>query len=245
MPSRVKKWGGETKVKRKWDIQSENEIAATSNASQSPLTCSLAIIIQVQFPIMKSVMGQWGTSPPRYCCNSWGVLYVTKLIGKQPTAGTLSWRFFHLSSGEILRQIWCHGFPSLGWWLRVLAPTSLLAGPLGVLSGSSWLWATQGLLSSWNELWDVGPCCARMCMNCSCCEIKVCSKTLASASTRTVNFECSSLQIEGFYCLVRWWVPPVVLYAAWGYKPRRYSDGFLGVSWHRPRAKGDLWSHSC
>ena len=185
MPSRVKKWGGETKVKRKWDIQSENEIAATSNASQSPLTCSLAIIIQVQFPIMKSVMGQWGTSPPRYCCNSWGVLYVTKLMGKQPTAGTLSWRFFHLSSGEILRQIWCHGFPSLGWWLQVLAPTSLLAGPLGVLSGSSWLWATQGLLSSWNVLWDVGPCCARMCMNCSCCEIKVCSKTLASASTRT------------------------------------------------------------
>ena len=131
--------------------------------------------------------GQLGTFP-RDIAVTYAVFCMSlSSMVKQPTAGTCRGASSNWHQGKFPRQIWCHGFASPGWWLQVLVLTSLLAGPLGVLPGSSSLWATQGLLPSWNVLLDVRPRCARMCMNCSCCEINVYSKTLASASTLTCN----------------------------------------------------------
>ena len=112
-------------------------------------------------------------------------------INKQPTAGTLSWRFISSATGKNPRLICCHGISwmkaSSRWRLRALVITSLSAGPFSPLPGLDSLGASRGSLLSWNILLEVRPCCAIASMNCSCCEINVCSKTLASASTLTCN----------------------------------------------------------
>ena len=138
--------------------------------------------------IVKPVMeGQLGTFP-RDIAVTYAVFCMSlSSMVKQPTAGTLSWRFIQLASGKIPKANMVSRLCITRLVVAGLGFHFLASGPLGVLPGSSSLWATQGLLPSWNVLLDVRPCCARMCMNCSCCEMNVCSKTLASASTLTCN----------------------------------------------------------
>ena len=146
-------------------------------ASQSPLMCSLAIIIQGQYPIIMSVTeGQMGTYH-RGIAAAYVVLRMSlSSIIKQPTAGTLSWRFIKLASRRV-----CQGNAVAAFIIR------LMVAGLCHLPGSSSLGASRGLLPSWNALLEIWPCCARACMSCSCCEITVCSNTLASAATLTCN----------------------------------------------------------
>ena len=71
-------------------------------ASQSPLTCSLAIIIKVQLPNREASHGRTVGYVPRDIAATYAVFYMSQgSMVKQPTAGTLSWRFIQLVSEKI------------------------------------------------------------------------------------------------------------------------------------------------
>ena len=126
------------------------------------------------------------------CCNFSQTPYVTKRNASSqqqvPCRGASSSR---LAPNKDPRQICCHGSSctnvSSRWRVRAVVITSLSAGPCSPLPGLDSLGASPGSLLNWTILFEVWPCCAIACMNCSCCEINVCSKTLARASTLTCN----------------------------------------------------------
>ena len=71
-------------------------------ASQSPLTCSLAFIIQMQLSNREANHGRTVGYVPRDVAATYAVFCMSQSsIVKQPTAGTLSWRFIQLASGKI------------------------------------------------------------------------------------------------------------------------------------------------
>ena len=71
-------------------------------ASQSPLTCSLAIIIRMQLPNREASHGRTVGHFPRDIAVSNAVFCMSlSSMVKPPTAGTLSWRFIQLASGKI------------------------------------------------------------------------------------------------------------------------------------------------
>ena len=154
-------------------------------------------------------------------------------ISKQPTAGTLSWRFIiRMAPGEDPRQICCHGSSwtnaSLRWRLRALVIPSLSSGPFSPLPGLV-LWGHHED-RSWTGLycWKFGPVVPSHAWIVVAVKLTFAPKRWPRLRLWRVTFGGSSLQIEGFCGLVHWWGPPVALYAAFRLHT---SSRFRWVSW--------------